>query len=115
MNSSQVDATTHFIRHFTSPDVGGSVHPALEPRNDPLTGLSMFSKSPIPANERLITCPASLVVTPEIARSALETLYGGVSRKGKGKEVDLDLGGWKETMLLCGYICLHWIHHDLGS
>jgi hypothetical protein len=111
MTTSQVDATTSFIHHFTSQDVGGSVHPALEPRDDPVTGLSMFSKSTISANERLITCPTSWVITPEIARAALEALYGKV----KGREVDMDLKGWKETMLLCGYICLHWIHHDQGS
>jgi hypothetical protein len=115
MTTSQVEATSNFIQHFTSTNIGGSVHPALEPRNDPITGLSMFSKSPISANERLVTCPASLVITPEVARSALEALYIGADRKGKGKEVDLELTGWKETMLLCGYICLHWIYQDRGS
>jgi hypothetical protein len=71
----------------------------------------MFSKSPIPADERLITCPASWVVTPEICRDAIIKLKGDV--KGKGKESGDE--EWKETMLICGYICLHWIYHDRGE
>lgn len=102
----QSEATASFLKHFTSPAIGGHVHPSLEPREDPITGLSMFSKSPIPADERLITCPASWVITPEICRDGIIKLTGDV--KGKGKEME----GWKETMLICGYICLHWIHHD---
>jgi len=106
----QAEATASFLKHFTSPSVGGQVHPSLESRDDPITGLSMFSKSPIPADGRLIICPASWVITPEICRNAIIELGSGYA-KGKGKEVD----GWKETMLICGYICLHWIYHDRGE
>jgi hypothetical protein len=109
----QSEATASFLKHFTSPTIGGHVHPSLESRDDPITGLSMFSKSPIPADERLITCPASWVITPEICRDAIIKLTGDV--KGKGKESGHGMEEWKETMLICGYICLHWIYHDRGE
>jgi hypothetical protein len=109
----QSEATARFLKHFTSPAIGGHVHPSLESRDDPITGLSMFSKSPIPADERLITCPASWVITPEICRDAIIKLRGDV--KGKGKEAGHGIEGWKETMLICGYICLHWIYRDRGE
>lgn len=105
----QSEATSSFLKHFTSPSIGGQVHASLESRDDAITGLSMFSKSPIPADERLIACPASWVITPELCRDAIVQLCRG-DVKGKGKEVDME--GWKETMLICGYICLHWIYHD---
>jgi hypothetical protein len=106
----QSAATANFLDQFTSNQIGGSVHPSLESRHDPLTGLSMFSTSLIPGNESLITCPVSWVITPEICREAIsQVVLGDV--KGKGKEVD-EMEGWKETMLICGYICLHWIYHD---
>ena len=109
----QAEATASFLKHFTSPSIGGHVHPSLKSRDDPITGLSMFSKSPIPADERLITCPASWVVTPEICRDAIIKLTGDV--KGKGKESGHAMEEWKETMLICGYICSHWIYHDRGE
>ena len=109
-DTTQSSATTSFLQYFTSEAIGGYVNPLLESRYDEQTGLSMFSTSPIPAEERLITCPASWVITPEICRRTIRDL------KGKGKEVQEDgMEGWKETMLICGYICLHWIHHDLGE
>jgi len=109
-DTTQSSATTSFLQHFTSEAIGGYVNPLLESRYDEQTGLSMFSTSPIPAEERLITCPASWVITPEICRQAIRDV------KGKGKEVAEDgMEGWKETMLICAYICLHWIHHDLGE
>jgi hypothetical protein len=114
IGQSQSEATSSFLEYFTSPSVGGQVHHSLESRDDPLTGLSMFSKSPIPAEERLITCPASWVITPEICRDAIRELCNGEG-KGKGKEVEDGMEEWKETMLICGYICLHWIHHDHGE
>jgi hypothetical protein len=104
----QAEATASFLSIFTSPEIGGQIHSSLESRNDKITGLSMFSKSPISADERLITCPASWVITPEKCREAI----GGLC-KGKGKEIDG--AEWKETMLICGYICLHWIYHDRGK
>lgn len=110
----QSDATTSFLSHFTSSPIGGQVHPALESCDDQITGLSMFSKTPIPADERLITCPASWVITPEICREAIVHVVG-TDVKGKAKEVDDGMGNWKETMLICGYICLHWIYHDRGE
>ena len=113
-SQTQSDATTSFLAHFTSTSIGGSVHPSLESRDDETTGLSMFSKSPIAADERLITCPASWVITPEISRAAIGQLLGE-DIKGKGKEVDDGMQEWKETMLICGYICLHWIHHGRGE
>jgi hypothetical protein len=110
-NINQSAATTAFLQHFTSESIGGYVNPLLESRNDPQTGLSMFSTSSIPAEEKLITCPASWVITPELCRQAIRDL------KGKGRESDMEDGmeGWKETMLICGCISLHWIHHDLGE
>jgi hypothetical protein len=110
-DTAQSTATTTFLQHFTSESIGGYVNPLLESRYDPQTGLSMFSTSSIPAEERLITCPASWVITPELCRQAIRQL------KGKGKPSDIEDGmeGWKETMLICGYICLHWIHHDIGK
>ena len=113
-SQTQSDATTSFLAHFTSSLIGGSVHPALESRDDEITALSMFSKSPIAADERLITCPASWVITPEISRTAIGQFLGE-DIKGKGKEVDDGMQEWKETMLICGYICLHWIHHGRGG
>lgn len=111
---SQSEATSSFLGYFTSPSIGGQVHPSLESRDDPLTGLSMFSKTPIPAEERLITCPASWVITPEICRDAIRELGDGEG-KGKGKEVEDGTKEWKETMLICGYICSHWIRHGRGE
>jgi hypothetical protein len=106
-SQTQHDAIEPFLSYFTSLEIGGQLHKDLAPRDDPSTGLSMFSTSSIPAEEKLITCPASWVITPEKCRVAIEEL------KPSAKEYGVD--GWKETMLICGYICLHWIYHDRAS
>ena len=73
---------------------------------DPNTGLSIYATEEIGKEEKVVSCPFGLVITPQLAREAIEGLAEGSDLEG--------VGGWKETMLICGYICLHWIHHDLG-
>lgn len=57
-------------------------------------------------DDKLVSCPFEWVVTPSVALKAIETICA--------IEAD-ELNGWKETMLLCGYICLHWTHYSKGQ
>ena len=77
---------------------------------DTNTGLSIYTTQEIGKEEKVVSCPFGLVITPQLARQAIESLSEG-SERSEGVDA---VGEWKETMLICGYICLHWIHHDLG-
>ncbi|KAI9638021.1 uncharacterized protein MKK02DRAFT_36002 [Dioszegia hungarica] len=92
---------------------GGYVHPSVVPELDPSTGLSAFAQADIDKDERLISCPFNLAVTPELAGEAIcaiESLkedelvwLAGTSRAGEK---------WNDRMRIGAYIGLHWVRTD---
>lgn len=80
---------------------------------DPSTGLSAFAQADIDKDERLISCPFNLAVTPELAGEAIcaiESLkedelvwLAGTSRAGEK---------WNDRMRIGAYIGLHWVRTD---
>ncbi|EGO02860.1 hypothetical protein SERLA73DRAFT_165797 [Serpula lacrymans var. lacrymans S7.3] len=47
----------------------------------------------------IVSCPFSLVITPELSRKALSLLMDGSAV----------LNVWTERQLICAYICFHWL------
>lgn len=98
------------------PPLGSSAREYVTQQGPSLTadeesgGLGLFTDASIPADERLISCPFSCAVTPDVAVSAISALYG-VS------EDDLVLDGkpWDERMLISAYIGLHWVWAENGK
>lgn len=55
-----------------------------------------MSLKPLPKDLNVITCPLSLVVTPELSRDALSSL-------------GLNCVGFTEKQLICTYLSMHWV------
>lgn len=55
-----------------------------------------MSLKPLPKDLNVITCPLSLVVTPELSRDALSSL-------------GLNCVGLTEKQLICTYLSMHWV------
>lgn len=80
---------------------------------DPLTGLSAFADTDIASDERLISCPFAIAVTPELARTAICAAASieagdlfwpaGTSKAGER---------WNDRMLIGAYLGLHWVYED---
>ncbi|KDQ23340.1 hypothetical protein PLEOSDRAFT_1049306, partial [Pleurotus ostreatus PC15] len=60
------------------------------------SGLAVVSLKPLPKDLNVITCPLSLVVTPELSRDALSSL-------------GLNCVGLTEKQLICTYLSMHWV------
>lgn len=74
---------------------------------DSSSGLGIYTTTHISADERLISCPFSLAITPALATSAIVSVTGVA-------ESDLVYNGkpWSERMLAAVYVGLHWIYSD---
>ncbi|WVN85843.1 uncharacterized protein L203_100995 [Cryptococcus depauperatus CBS 7841] len=92
---------------------GGYFHPSAKLQIDDTTGLSIFAAKPIGPNERLVSCPFDLAVTPETATRAIcqvagleeENLVWPMGTLGKGEP-------WNERMRIGAYLGLHWVYQD---
>ncbi|EIW76691.1 SET domain-containing protein [Coniophora puteana RWD-64-598 SS2] len=65
------------------------------------SGCSAIAQANLPPDVSVATIPASLVVTPSLARGAIYSLTSSHS-----------LESWSERQLICTYICLHWLYPD---
>ena len=89
-------------------------HNAANPQVDSLDdrcGLSVFAKHAVAADETLVTCPAELMVTPQLAVAAIREVTG-VSLNIKSDTEDDQVGAWKEVSLMAMYLALHWVYHE---
>lgn len=70
----------------------------------------MYATTEIEKDERLISCPFSLAITPALATSAI-TKVTGVGESDLIMDV---VGGkpWNERMRVAAYVGLHWVHAD---
>src|ERR1700731_655853 len=66
-------------------------------------GFAIHSNVALPPDTKLVSCPFSLAITPEVAVKALR-LLGIISTDQEPS--------WTEKQLICSYICLHWILGD---
>ncbi|KAF9493651.1 SET domain-containing protein [Pleurotus eryngii] len=74
---------------------GGRIHQHIDFK--PVdSGLAVVSLKPLPKDLNIITCPLSLVVTPELSRDALSSL-------------GLNCAGLTEKQLICTYLSMHWV------
>ncbi|GMK54051.1 hypothetical protein CspeluHIS016_0106370 [Cutaneotrichosporon spelunceum] len=83
---------------------GGYVHPNVEVRDDEFSGLGLYTSAPI-GEERIISCPFSVAITPALAAAAITEVCGV-------KDEDLVHNGerWPERMLAAAYLGLHQLY-----
>ncbi|KAF4585025.1 hypothetical protein EYR40_001858 [Pleurotus pulmonarius] len=87
-------------------DGGGHIHEDIDFK--PVdSGLAVVSLKPLPKDLNVVTCPLSLVVTPELSRDALSSL-------------GLNCAGLTEKQLICTYLSMHWVldetsHESAGA
>ncbi|KAL1410964.1 hypothetical protein Q8F55_001907 [Vanrija albida] len=99
--------TTAFIEWFTA--AGGYVSPSASLR-DEAHGLGLFAAAPIAADERLISTPFALAITPALATVAVERVTGVPASSLVFPDGARAGEKWNERMLAAAYIGLHWVH-----
>ncbi|RXK36867.1 hypothetical protein M231_05841 [Tremella mesenterica] len=94
----------------------GWIHPSLYLKLDPYTGLSIYTSTPLSPDERILSCPLSLTITPTLATRAICAEYDIV----ESELIMRDGTPWSEKILLAVYLVLHWIkpyspnlHHQI--
>lgn len=63
------------------------------------TGHTVITVDALEPETTIVTCPFSLVITPNLSRTALLTLL----------QNETIISNWSERQLICAYICFHWI------
>ncbi|BEJ12274.1 hypothetical protein CspHIS471_0207340 [Cutaneotrichosporon sp. HIS471] len=83
---------------------GGYVHPNTEVRDDASSGLGLYATADI-GEERLISCPFSVAITPTLAADA-------ITKVCRVKDEDFVHEGerWSERMLAAAYVGLHQLY-----
>ncbi|KAL4249755.1 hypothetical protein ABKN59_006528 [Abortiporus biennis] len=74
------------------------VHPDIHFERNPY-GFSVIAQNTIAKDTPVVSCPFSLAITPTVARTSLQHIFG------QG-EVDA-FEKWSERQLICTYLCLH--------
>ncbi|BEI81573.1 hypothetical protein CcaverHIS002_0207330 [Cutaneotrichosporon cavernicola] len=83
---------------------GGYVHPNAEVRDDASSGLGLYATADI-GEERLISCPFSVAITPTLAADAITKVCGV-----KDEDFVHDGERWSERMLAAAYVGLHQLY-----